>query len=48
MQVRQWCINYNRRIHNVDSRKKGAEMETLIATKVTKGASYRSVHCQSN
>lgn len=48
MQVRQWCINFNRRIHNVDSRKKGAEMETLIATKVTKGASYRSVRRRSN
>nr|XP_034825122.1 uncharacterized protein LOC117982810 [Maniola hyperantus]XP_034831122.1 uncharacterized protein LOC117988122 [Maniola hyperantus] len=48
MQVRQWCINFNRRIHNVDSRKKGKEMENLIATKVTKGASYRTVRRKSN
>ncbi|XP_045781419.1 uncharacterized protein LOC123878308 isoform X2 [Maniola jurtina] len=48
MQVRQWCINFNRRIHNVDSRKKGKEMEDMLTTKVTKGASYRTARRQSH
>ena len=48
MQVRQWCTDFNRRMHNVDSRPKAAEMENLIKSKVTKGLSYRSLRLRSS